>query len=40
VAEGQGRDWKCDGSNPGNAHFEKVVFKIWLNLSNLIEIKI
>jgi hypothetical protein len=40
VAEGQGRDWKCDGSSPGHAHFEKVIFKIRLNLANLIEIKI
>ncbi len=31
VAEGQGRDWKCDGSSPGHAHFEKVIFKIRLN---------
>ncbi len=31
VAEGQGRDWKCDGSSPSHAHFEKVIFKIRLN---------
>jgi hypothetical protein len=31
VAEGQGRDWKCDGSSPGYYHFEKVIFKIRLN---------
>jgi hypothetical protein len=31
VVEGQARDWKCDGSSPGHAHFEKVIFKIRLN---------
>ncbi len=31
VAEGQGRDWMCDGSSPGHAQFEKVIFKIRLN---------
>jgi hypothetical protein len=30
VAEGQGSDWKCDGSNPEKV-IEKVIFKIWLN---------
>ncbi len=31
AVEGQGRNWKCDGSSPGHAHFEKVIFKIRLN---------